>query len=120
MKPSNPNQTQSPSVTARWRQILAQQRAGAGLINQHIEAARLKHGSPLIRRASSELACSLGLAQPADATHRGELSRILAAELAEARREQRLNADKPPEPEEISYTRRMVLLKITDRILCGT
>jgi hypothetical protein len=108
-----------PSPVSRYRQILRQQRASARLINTHLQTIRLQHGSQFARRGLSELTYIHGLAGPADARH-SKLAATLAGELAEARHEERLNAKKPSEDTEISYTRRMVLLKIAERVLCGS
>jgi hypothetical protein len=110
--------TSQSSIISRWRNIFNQQNASAGLITRQVKAVRLKHGNPLTRRGLSELTYSLRLAEAADA-RQSEVTRILAGELAEARHEERLHGKKPPESEEISYARRMVLLKIADRVLCG-
>jgi hypothetical protein len=107
------------SLASVHRHNLRRQRADTQLITRHVEAIRLQRGSQFARRGLSELAYINGLAGPADARH-GKLATTLAGELAEARHEERLNAKKPSEDTEISYTRRMVLLKIAERVVCGS
>jgi hypothetical protein len=114
----NPSKTNSAKIVSCWRHIFNQQNASASLITRQVNAVRLKHGNQLTRRGLSELTYSLRLAEAADARH-SEVTRILAGELAEARHEERLKAKKPSEDNEISYARRLVLLKIADRVLCG-
>jgi hypothetical protein len=111
--------TSTPSLLSRYRHKLDRQRADAQLITRHVEAVRLQHGSALARRGLSELTYIHGLAGPADARH-GKLATTLAGELAELRHDERLNAKKPAEDSEFDYARRLVLLKIADRVLCGS
>jgi hypothetical protein len=108
-----------PSRASVYRRNLHRQRADTQHIARHVEAVHLQHGSQFARRGLSELTYIHGLAGPADSRH-GKLATTLAGELAEARHEERLNAKKPSEDTEISYARRMVLLKIADRVLCGS
>jgi hypothetical protein len=120
MNPPKPKVTRSPSAASRWHKIYNQQLANAELINRHVKALRLQHGTPLTRRGLSELGYALGLSGFSDAAPHTPFARIQAGELAEARHEERLNGKKKSEPEEISYARRLVLLKLADRFLCGS
>ena len=119
MNPPKHTPTQFPS-TARLRRIYNQHRANAQLINRHVAAIRLQHGTTVTRRGLSELGYALGFAGFTSASAHSPLARVQAGELAEARHEERLNAKKPSEDTEISYTRRMALLKIAERVLCGS
>jgi hypothetical protein len=117
-----PSSIRDPRVSdpaSRLRRIYHQHRANAELINRHVAAIRLQHGTTLTRRGLSELGYALGFAGFTTASAHSPLARVQAGELAEARHEERLNAKKPAENQEISYAKRMVLLKIADRVLCG-
>jgi hypothetical protein len=124
MQPDSPIQTRKSKIknceASRWHKIYNQQLANAQLINRHVAAVRLQHGTPLARRGLSELGYALGFAGLTDAAPHSPLARIQAGELAEARHEERLNGKKKPEPEEISHARRLILLKLADRFLCGS